>query len=357
MEFKPDFKAVEPYLKAFWEGEVLDRVAMSVTGPKQRGFTGYNWLHPAVVNQASAEEILDGFESVVRQTFYGGLSVPFFWPNLGPDVFSAFLGADLKFSVDSQDTSWIDWSQPVLKDYSDLSVLAIRDSNPFYRKILNLTHQAAERGQGRYFVGHTDIHAGFDALSVLRGGPQVASIDLVENPSGVQAAMKKLHQAWRKVYDDTYALLTDHQKGTTNWMSIWAPGRMYPVQNDFSCLLSPGMYREFLLEELIAEIEHLDYSIYHLDGVEALQHLDLLLEIPRLNVIQWVSGARHANEGIARWIPLFQKIQAKKKSIVVYPRPEEIPMVLENLKPEGLLIQVWTQDETEAREVLKKCHW
>ena len=138
---------------------------------------------------------------------------------------------------------------------------------------------------------------------------------------------------------------------------VWLPGKSYPVQNDFSCLVSSGMYREFFLEELLSEVKYLDYSIYHLDGVEALQHLDLLLEIPELNAVQWVSGARFEKEGISRWVPLYRKIQAKKKSIVVYPKTAEIPLVLKSLKPEGLLIQVGCASEDEARAVMAQLGW
>ena len=54
---------------------------------------------------------------------------------------------------------------------------------------------------------------------------------------------------------------------------------------------------------------------------------------------------------------LYQKIQAKKKSIVVYPTVEEIPLVLKNLKPEGLLIQVGCSSEDEAKVVMAQLGW
>ena len=75
------------------------------------------------------------------------------------------------------------------------------------------------------------------------------------------------------------------------WVNLWFPGKGYPVQNDFTCLISASMYGEFFLEELVNEINYLDYSIYHLDGPDALKHLDMILEIPRLNAVQWVPGA------------------------------------------------------------------
>jgi len=264
---------------------------------------------------------------------------------------------EMNYSEDSDSTSWADWHSCFLKDYSCISDLHISDENPLYRKNLELTGLAAKRGKGRYIVGNTDLHAGFDSIAVLRGGPDKAAVDLIENPEGVQKAMKVLFKAWKQVWDDYYCAVKDIQSGTSSWISIWAPGKMYPVQNDFSCLVSPSMYREFFLDELLAEIEYLDYSIYHLDGPEALQHLDILLDIPKLNAIQWVIGARSTSEGIGQWIPLYKKIQEKKKSIVVYPKVEEIDLVVENLKPEGLLISTGCTSEEEAKAVMKKLGW
>lgn len=358
MSNKFDFDRVEPYWKAWWAGEMIDRVALSITAPiKKDGPPNHTYSNPFFVHNASPAEIIDRYERGHENTFYGGLAIPHCNSNLGPDVFSAFLGADIKFSPDSRDTSWIDWSTPLLQDYSDLSVLEIKESNPFYRKILDITREAAQRSNGRYLVGATDLHAGFDALTVLRGGPQIAAMDLVENPEGVQMAMKKLYQAWQKVFDDYWAIVKDTQKGSTNWIALWSPGKMYTVQADFSCLVSNAMFKEFFLEELVSEINHLDHSIYHLDGVECVQHLDTLLDVPRLNAVQWVRGARYESESHERWYPLYKKIQAKKKAIVIYPKPEEIPSILENLKPEGLLIQCFASSVEEAKAIMKQLGW
>lgn len=358
MEYKPEFEELRTYYEAFWNCEVLDRVAVSVTAPRAGcPQAGYKWHKPSFVAAEPVERILDAFEKEAGYIYYGGLAVPQFCPNFGPDVFSGFLGVRLNYSKDSDSTSWADWSEPFLSNYENLSSLKIDSGNVLYKKYLELLNLGVERGKGKYIVGNTDLHAGFDSLAVLRGGPDKASMDLIENPDGVKKAMQVLFQAWQKVWDDYYGIVKDIQPGTTAWIGIWAPGKMYPVQNDFSCLVSPGMYREFFLEELLAEIEYLDYSIYHLDGVEALQHLDILLEIPRLNAIQWVRGARFEDKGIGKWLPLYKKIQERKKSIVVYPKVEEIDLLLENLKPEGLLISAGCTSEEEAKAVLKKLGW
>lgn len=360
MEYQKDFKSLLPYYEAFWNCEVLDKPALLITAPKIRGYQpGFNWMDPKNVLSCSTEQVLDEFEKECENTFFGGLSIPSFWANFGPDVFSAFLGVPLTVSEDSPGTSWIDWSFNAVKSYDDLSILSIKEDNALYKKNIEITKMAIERSKGKFIVGITDLHGGFDSLSVLRNGPDKACMDIIENPDGVKIAMKKLFAVWKKIYDDYHDIVKNKQDGTNTWINIWAPGKIYPVQSDLSCLVSPSTYKEFLLEEILSEIEYLDYSIYHLDGVEALQHLDMLLDIPKLNAIQWVSGARFASESIEKWFPLYKKIQAKKKSIVVYPKIKEIEIVLENLKPEGLMIHIypWDTSVEEAKEIMRKVGW
>ncbi|MCX8082749.1 MAG: hypothetical protein N3D17_05075 [bacterium] len=359
MEFKPNFEELQPYYEAFWNCEVLDKIAVIVKAPKRKGsdISWFNRFTPYFLVTQKPDIILDAFEEYLKEVYYGGLAVPYFLPFLGPDILSAFLGAEIQFSPESKETSWIDWSKPLLPDYKNLEQLYIDESNPLYQKYLNLTKAAAERGKNRYIVGVTDLHSNFDALCVLRGGPDRACMDLIDYPEEAKKVINFLYKAWQKVYDDYWSIVKDIQKGSTTWIDIWAPGKMFPVQNDFSCLVSSSVYKEFFLEELLWEIEYLDYSIYHLDGVEALQHLDILLDIPKLNAIQWVSGAKFSSVSIERWIPLYQKIQAKKKAIIVYPKLHEIDIVLENLRPEGLLLSLSCSCQEEAKEVLKKLGW
>ena len=352
-----DWEGIKEHYTAWWNCEVLDKIALFVTAPlenHQQNETSIGLPE----DRLNKIKVLDFAEKEIQNTFYGGLAFPQYFPNFGPDIFSAYMGATLKFSpIGDYPVSWVDWNKPVLKDYSDLSALEIKEDNVYWQKTKEFTTYALERSQGNYFVGITDIHASMDSLAVLRGGPEKLCMDLIDNPDGVKAAMKLLWNAWHKVYEKSYQIIREKQEGTYTWISLWAQGKMYPVQNDFTCLISTKMYEEFFLEELLNEINYLDYSIYHLDGPDALKHLDMLLEIPRLNAIQWGPGAGLAKEGIAKWIPIYKKIQAKKKSIIVYPQIDEIDLVLDNLSPEGLMISTKCSSQQKAEELLQHYGW
>lgn len=75
------------------------------------------------------------------------------------------------------------------------------------------------------------------------------------------------------------------------------------------------MFSEFISPELKQSCKRLSHSIFHLDGVGELAHLDNLLAINELDAIQWVPG-----EGKApcdEWPWVYQKIKGSGKLMQV----------------------------------------
>jgi hypothetical protein len=112
------------------------------------------------------------------------------------------------------------------------------------------------------------------------------------------------------------------------------------------------MYKEFFLPELLAEMEWLDRSIYHLDGPGALRHLDTLLDIDNLDAVQFVygDGAKPAS----RWMDVYQHIQAAGKGIHVNVEPWEIELFMESLNPEGVMLQTSAGSVEEADQIIHR---
>jgi hypothetical protein len=94
-------------------------------------------------------------------------------------------------------------------------------------------------------------------------------------------------------------------------------------------------------------------SIYHLDGPQALPHLDSLLQIKELNAVQWVYGAGRGRA--SDWMDVYKKCQAAGKGIQLYVSPDEIDIIMENLKPEGVWLGVsGVGDEESAASIIRK---
>jgi succinate dehydrogenase flavin-adding protein (antitoxin of CptAB toxin-antitoxin module) len=62
---------------------------------------------------------------------------------------------------------------------------------------------------------------------------------------------------------------------------------------------------------LLKKLHFLDHCVYHYDGKGALGHLDDILAIPDIDVIQWVPG--DGNPRSIEWMDLLHKIQAAGK--------------------------------------------
>ncbi len=110
------------------------------------------------------------------------------------------------------------------------------------------------------------------------------------------------------------------------------------------------MAEEFVIPNIEKEAAFLEKSIFHLDGPGAVDKLDLLLDINRLDRIQWVPGAGHPTA--VHWLPMLKKIQDKKKVLWISSPAEEVKELVNNLQPKELVIKVEDsfKNEQEADE-------
>jgi hypothetical protein len=108
LQGKPDFDQAMQRIDAWFAHEPLDRppVRFAEHNAEYSGgpaLTGRAWLDLRA-RWFDAEFQVDHFlESIRGKRFYGE-TFPVFWPNLGPNVYAAFYGAELDYG---EVTSWI----------------------------------------------------------------------------------------------------------------------------------------------------------------------------------------------------------------------------------------------------------
>jgi hypothetical protein len=95
-------------------------------------------------------------------------------------------------------------------------------------------------------------------------------------------------------------------------------------------MIGPAMFREFCAPYLRQEFASLDASEYHLDGPDAIKHLEALCAIPEMQVVQWQPGS---GKGEAQdWTWLFQKIDALGKGQILGGSPARIKRLRQLLR-------------------------
>lgn len=283
-------------------------------------------------------------ESIQGQTFRGE-TFPVYWPNLGPNVYAAFHGADLEFG---EVTSWVDHC---IDDAADLKRLVFSRDNVYYRKIEELTQVALDKCVGRFMVGYTDLHGSLDCVADWRN-PEMLCMDLIDCPEHVHEMVALANENLLPLFDHYDEVLKAAGQMSVTWMAIPSRGKFHIPSCDFTSMVSREAFDEFYLPSLLREVRHMTHNVFHLDGKGMLRHLDRILEIPEIKAIQWVHGVGD-DAPIMQWLPVIRKIQAAGKGVIVDLETHELESFIGATRPEGLYLCL-AADEASQPDILKR---
>ena len=345
MRYIKDWDAVQRRYIEYWHGENHDRPILRVAAPRQRGKASAITASARIEDRyLDMEYQLASFREYAENMYYGAEGFPIWAPDLGPDLIGALLGCPLTFAEDTV------WAGHLDREWEELPPFALDRNHRWYRALIAMTEYAVREARGDFFVGFTDLHPGADALSGIRG-PEKMCIDLIERPEVLSRRSFEILEMYKQIVDDLYPITTQNLPGSTCWIGIWHPGKWYPTSSDFICMISPRMFRQFIYPEIAAEIDWWEDTIFHLDGPQALCHLDALLENPKLRGIQWVygDGAGTASD----WIPVLQRIQNAGKHFQVHAYPQDMKLLLENLRPEGAMYTMGCRTPEDVDAIVK----
>lgn len=330
--------------EAWWNHEVLGRAAIKITAPRrprdpesvpadlEKYFTD-----PELV-MARARKELD-------RMYYAGEAFPVVFPvSIGMvAILSYYLGCPVSFV--NTDTAW---SDHILLDWNKRSKFKFDRQNKWWKVTEKLLSAAMTQADG-YYVGTPDLNGPTEILARLRG-PEPLALDFVDCPERIKPVLKELNEAWFAAWKACSAIVKP-QGSYFWWMGIWSDRPATDLQSDFSCMISSEMFNEYFLPFIEEQTRMVERTVYHLDGPGAVRHLDALLSLPKLTGIQWVPGA--GAPPTIEWIPLLKRIQESGKLLFANCGPQHVQGLLEQLKPEGLLISTSCDSVEEADTLLK----
>lgn len=263
---------------------------------------------------------------------------------LGPGSLGAILGADLE---GREDTIWI-------RDKEDFDGNIVFDENNKWWKLhKDLLKACVKKSQGKYLVGCPDLVEGLDVLASLKGSDNVM-IDMIMDPEGTLDQLRKINEVYFRVFDEIYDIINYNGEMAFCYFSLWAPGRVSKLQVDLSIMIGEDDFRTFALPFLKEQTEKIDYTLYHLDGVDAIRHLDAVLELEHLNAVQWTPGYGQPQGGDPQWYDLYKRILAGGKSVMAnWVKMDEIEPLIDHVGNQGLHINVDFKNEAEIEQALK----
>jgi len=303
--------------------------------------------------ETPTDEVLQFYQELLDHIEFYGDAFPKFWPNYGPGVVAAFLGGDYRIT---RDTTWI--TPPKTKDGVSYSTLPLDEisfahnpQHPLWRRVYALTAGAVILWKDRVSVGITDLGGNLDVLASLIGSERLA-MEMIDNPEQVERLCEEITRAWMHYYEQLYALIDVDSIGCSCWAALWQPERGYMFQSDFAYMISPEMFKRFVIPDLAACAEKIPYSFYHLDGKGQIPHVDQLIALDSLRGIQWIpgDGAPPPEE----WLSLLEKIIAGGKRCQLYVSAAGARRIVQELGGKGFALYITDDLSPSEAETLVK---
>lgn len=240
------------------------------------------------------------------------LPIPYF--HWGPGSFALVLGATPEFAPE---TVWFHPCWDRVETPEHLPPLRFDPDQPWFKLQAEGLRALARRGRGRFLIGLPDLVEGLDTLATLRGTEALLE-DLVVRPEWVEEKLAEIDAIWFEVYQRLYEIAKEPDGSSAYCVfGLWGPGRCAKLQCDISAMISPAMFNRFVVPHLRRQCEWLDSALYHLDGPDALCHLDALLGIDALDAIEWTPGPADPPGDDPHWWPMYRRILAAGKSVQI----------------------------------------
>ena len=333
LTWKPDWQACRDNLVRWWNREGMGLYMEVLRDQPRAGIPSVDLPADLEYRWTNAEYRCSAAEAQMARVDFWAEAFPYFDTQIGPGSLGTFIGSRPGFAVDTV------WYEPYITDPDQVQGISLTADRHWLDAHLGLIDEGMRRAGGRYLVGIPDLIENMDTLAALRGDANLL-YDLVDRPDWIPARLEEINRIYFEIFDLMAARVSPDGDGNAfSAFHIWGPGKTAKIQCDISATLSPRMFRRFVQPYLRAQCEFLDFSLYHLDGTNAMQHVEPLLEIEPLNAIEWTPQAGRPGGGDPCWFDLYKRIRAGGKGVqAVGVQPEQVIPLVDAVGPHGVFI-------------------
>ena len=274
-----------------------------------------------------------------------GDTLPYYYLEFGPETFATYLGCDLKLAED-RSTSW---SIPYVEDWDKTEIYFHRE-NYWWQRTLEAVDILRSHLDGKMMIGAPTLLGNLDALSSIRG-PQNLLVDLMDHPHQISRALDQVCRVHAEVIEDLAKALDMDQIGSMNVEGLYFSGRHSRPQCDFSAMISPAMFRKYVVPCLESEARDVGAVTYHLDGPNAVNHVPPLCGIEKLDIIIYAIGAGNEEKD---WSFLYDQIDHLGKGQIFYYNntPEKVKQLWKKYRSKKLVFTSLNSSRSEIEDLL-----
>jgi len=344
-----NFDKIKERFTAMWNREIFDRCCISVNYTKPE-------IHAELARpegmdpqyyMTDADMMLKRNLKVFENTYYAGDAFPVIDLNMGAAGHAGFIqGVDVDYTENTF------WFGPIMEDELNAEKIIFDETSYLYRQVNYAAKYLCEEANSRYLVSMSDATGNLDVLAFLRTSTELLQ-DMITDEEEVIKCLQRIQAIWKKTTREVYDIVKDYSFGGSciGWLNTWAPGLHAQIQSDVSVMISNDHFEKFVRSELEEQSALMDHALYHLDGQEQLRHLDTLLSVKDIKMIQWQPVV--GQPPTTAFIPVLRKIQEAGKCLHLFLAPHEIEPIMTNLSSRGLFIVTNASSKEDADAIVK----
>ncbi|MBS3787125.1 hypothetical protein KGY79_02880 [Candidatus Bipolaricaulota bacterium] len=351
LKYKENWPQARRRMEAWWRGRIIDRPPIMITAPRDKSFEEQHEETEVSPEDyfTKPEIVLTRMKKRIKNTYWAGEAFPVMRPVPGKIVaiLASYLGSPRKYP--NKETTW---SEPIIESWEewDMEQLSFNSKNELWKISRKLLKKGSKDAKNKYYIGIPDLNGPSEIVSRLRGTDRFLK-DVIRNPNYIKKAIRRVNYTWFRYWQACHGIVHQYVGGYVFWMGIWSDTPATDLQSDVSCMISPKSFKKIVLPAIKKQIRWIPRTIYHLDGPDAIKHLDSLLSIDELDGIQWVPGA--GASPASSWISLLKKIQEAGKLVYISAKKGEVGKLLSQLNPKGLLIKTECDSPKEADDMIE----
>lgn len=258
---------------------------------------------------SSYSHIFDQWDYKLSNMEFMGDGFPFVRPLFASSAMAIYMGCNY---IVSDETIWFEPERN--RNLSDIEIRYDPD-NFWLTRTRDIYKKAGQQWDGKVQTVMTNLGGVYDILAMIIPAEDIVYA-MYDQPEQIKRIIWQIHKAWWQYYDDLSAVIMPQSIGYMDfWLPIPCGSPSFLLQCDFCSLLSPELFDEFVKPELTASCDKMGGALFHLDGPDAVKHLDSLLDIENLKVIQWVPG--DGQKDVTQWPELYRKVHDAGKQLMV----------------------------------------
>lgn len=329
MLYKKNWEEAKIKWKNYWKRQNTGRPLMCVIAEKDeaKNLKYEAELRPRDMDDKylNAERIVERFRYFCETHEFLAESFPNLSVDFGPGSMAAYLGCDIVFNEDTV------WFEEFVEDWTEYKKLEFDHENVWLKKHIELFHKVKELVGNDFYISIPDIMENIDVLASMRGA-QSTIFDMIDEPEELKERINQIDDLYFKYYNQFYDISKDNENGSCYTIfQIWGPGKTAKLQCDFAAMMSPTLFRSFIQESLRKQAKQLDNILYHLDGPDAIKHMDTLMEIEEIDALQWTSGDYGPDGTFEEWYPIYDKAVVAGKGLWIKVYSGELDEWIERL--------------------------